>query len=116
MRMSLLEPRDTRSSLNHESHHDQQDYDSQARAEIISQIPTLSPFLMHQLTQRLELESKILDHKKHLKVHQESRYDRVVSSPMAETNFMSPTNLISDTREVLSMINSRQVMTSINEH
>ena len=68
MRMSLLEP-NARSSMNHESHHDQNDYDSQMRTQILNQVPTLSPYLMGQLTSRLELENKLQDHKKLLKSH-----------------------------------------------
>ena len=37
LRKSLLEP--NRSSIHHESHHDQHDYDSNMRAELISSIP-----------------------------------------------------------------------------
>ena len=67
IRRSLLEP--NRSSMNHESHNDQNDYDSTIRNEIISGIPQLSPFLLSQLTKRLELESKLVDHKNFLKQH-----------------------------------------------
>jgi len=83
--MSLLEPR---SSLNHESHHDQQDYDSNLRAEILGQITTLSPFLMQQLTQRLELHSKVLDQKKLLQTHMFSKKDslNILGSPITMTS------------------------------
>ena len=81
IRRSLLEP--NRSSMNHESHNDQHDYDSTIRNEIISGIPQLSPFLLSQLTKRLELESKLVDHKNFLKHHSGGQAAPLVSSQTA---------------------------------
>lgn len=71
LRRSLLDA--NKSTINHDSHHDQHDYDSEVRRELINSIPQMSPFLLGQLTHRLELQSKVLDHKLYIEKHRKEQ-------------------------------------------
>ena len=71
LKHSLLEA--NRSTINHESHHDQHDYDPGTRKDLLNTIPQLSSYLLGQITHRLELQSKVLDHKLFLELQRNKK-------------------------------------------